>query len=247
MANNKHYDSLFGLIEIEKEQAEKQQERELKNKEMQILTINDFKVGQECYISSPIRGYSGKAVVVTVGSKYVTVEMHNRNYRYGNAESSKYLIEASDFISSHLYPSITAYEYKRDVDTNMQRIRNISPENLTEDQINRICDILDGKNRLETMPCKDGKIIAELGGDADEYRGIYLYMERPDGTQIDLCNAEGKYHCAGDGETPTEGATETVQDTGVTVRVWADPACDDFTDSFDLNTGTISDFTEENE
>lgn len=30
MANNKHYDSLLGLIEIEKEQAKKQQERELK-------------------------------------------------------------------------------------------------------------------------------------------------------------------------------------------------------------------------
>jgi hypothetical protein len=89
---------------------------------------------------------------------------------------------------------------------------------------------------VQTLPCKDGVIIAELGGDSREYRGIYVYLQRPDGTVIDLCNAEGNYHSAKGDEEPTEGAEENVQDSGVKVRVWTDPYSDSYTDVFEIDT-----------
>lgn len=45
------------------------------------------------------------------------------------------------------------------------------------------------------------------------------------------------YHYAEGDELPTEGCDETVQDKGISIKVWGDPNNDDFTDDFTVYPG----------
>lgn len=73
--------------------------------------------------------------------------------------------------------------------------------------------------RIE-VPVKDGVLISEASGDKEDYPGIYTFLKRSDGTEVDLCYAEGKYHYADEDEAPDNGNPDaTVQDRGVNVFV----------------------------
>lgn len=53
------------------------------------------------------------------------------------------------------------------------------------DEIERLREELAAVNRI-SVPASIGKLVAEIGGDPTDYPEIFVYLEREDGTQVDL-------------------------------------------------------------